>query len=586
MNIYNESIFRGKEKSMKKGFFIFLCVLCFLLAANFTLQAAQNVPDPACQLPPGHEDLLCEMSPQQRKPLGPYSGYQLWDNWVSLKMSWYYSLSPARDGVLWVDKSKSGSIVRLNEKAMGPPYDDVTMPTFSADGQHLIFIGKRERFWHVVIDGQEGAQPYRQVNLVFLSADGKRSVVLAKRDGKTYVLVNGQEQPDPYDIYLNLPNEFVVDSPGKYAQHFVLIGWRAGKWRTLVDGKENDAASEIKRPVRMAPDGTLSAWVSKQEEGPWQVIVDGAVRAESKREISRAAVSHDGKQLVYTADAGSAGYVLVTPDGSTVDGLYDPKDGDSPRWLQFLGQSTHWIAVVQLLKDSKWHYVVDGTVGPPADVLGDFRSTPDGAHWTYGGALDPPFLSQAYPVAFVVFDGQEVLRAPAAVVGTTGVNTLDVRGLADLQPMIKDLLYRVSDPQRVVTYETGESRAIAFIEELEATPPGSVYRSWQGKRYIRVSWNKRARTISVDGQFSMELLCESIPLLGFSPDDLHWAGLVVKAKDDKRSFVILDGREGKHYDEILVESFSIDSSAGVRFIARDGLRFFHVEQPWGSLGPF
>ena len=90
----------------------------------------------------------------------------------------------------------------------------------------------------------------------------------------------------------------------------------------------------------------------------------------------------------------------------------------------------------------------------------------------------------------------------------------------------------------------------------------------------------RLMKIWVDGQPITGIPCKSIEKLAFAGDEKHWAGLVVNAKADKRSYVILDGREGKHYDEILLESFSFDSSTGAKFVARDGLRFFRVEQPW------
>jgi hypothetical protein len=611
----------------------------FAISVFIPLQGTQDAPDKANQLPPGREEPLGEMS-RKTKEFEFNSESLSWRLDDSSLPSKSYISSRNAEGVVWVDKEKSGLIARLNGKAMGSAYDDVKMVTLSVDGQHLIFTGKHGGNWHVVIDGQEGATPYRSVDSIFLSADGQRSIIIGKRDAKFYFLVNGQEEAAAYEK---------VGTPmvSENKQHFVFLGTRAGKCYPVVDGKEDENASDIEKIIRLTPEGKLFAWVAKKEKR-WQIIVDGEIRAEETGYISDSAISQDGKQIVYFVNRGGifSDDILVTPDGSTIAGAIG-----LGRMANFLGNSPHWMAAINS-SGAEWHYVVDGVKGPPANALGPFQFTPDGAHWAYAAALKKSTLLTSQEEGFIIFDGQEVIRAKAAAYTDIFMDELMRQSprfilfdgkldlIVGIQPMMISSLHGVSDPiinpdgsdvsfsycvsqkERKVAFRqnkkdsekfdsvgflmpAGASGGVLYVakrpemlyiirdetvlHEISVGTDLKFYdfiRSSQGNRNILKtdhggsgSWGHRLMKIWVDGQPIMGLPCVSIEKLAFTEDEKHWAGLVVNAKADKRSYVVLDGREGKHYDEILLESFSFDSSTGAKFIARDGLRFFRVEQP-------
>jgi len=604
----------------------------FAISVFIPLQGGQDAPDKANQLPPGREEPLGEMS-RKTKEFKLNSESVLTRLADSSLPSKSYSSTRNAEGVVWLEKEKSGLIVRLNGKAMGSAYDDVEMITLSVDGQHLIFIGKHGLNWHLVIDGQEGATPYSRVDFIFLSADGQRSFIISERDAKFYVVVNGQEEAATYE---ELSGVWLSENK----QHFIFCGQRAGEWHTVVDGKEDENVSYIMpdliKIIRQTPEGKPVAWEAIKEKR-WQIIVDGEIRAEETNGMDHIALSQDGKQCVYFVNRGGvfSNYTLVTPDGSTINA----GDGYLHDYMvRFLGNSPHWMALIG--GGNSWRYVVDGVEGPFADALGPFQFTPDGAHWAYAATLSKSNLKGKYTEGFIIFDGQEVFRAKGCYHGGIFLKE-DLDWLIGLQPQMDGLGHGVSDPiispdgsdvsfsycvsqkERKVAFRqnkkdgekfdsirflmpAGASGGVFYVAKrsemlyvirdepvLHEIPVGTdlesydFIRSSQGNRNILMCdfgnsglRGHRLMKIWVDGQPITGIPCKSIEKLAFAGDEKHWAGLVVNAKADKRSYVILDGREGKHYDEILLESFSFDSSTGAKFVARDGLRFFRVEQPW------
>lgn len=99
----------------------------------------------------------------------------------------------------------------IDEGKAGPPYDRIGDVVFSADGQHLAYIGQTEPYkgllygrkdfgrseYALVVDGQEQGKHYNWATQLVMSRDGKHYGFLVGEDslGTQKVVIDGQETP-------------------------------------------------------------------------------------------------------------------------------------------------------------------------------------------------------------------------------------------------------------------------------------------------------------------------------------------------------------------------------------------------------
>jgi hypothetical protein len=93
--------------------------------------------------------------------------------------------------------------------------------------------------------------------------------------------------------------------------------------------------------------------------------------------------------------------------------------------------------------------------------------------------------------------------------------------------------------------------------------------------------------VIVDGQEERQYNANALINLTFSRDSRHFAFEVHGAGIGK-SFVVVDDREGKHYDELLAGeqrrgmakgSLRFTAENSVTYLARKGRKFYRVTQP-------
>ena len=90
---------------------------------------------------------------------------------------------------------------------LGPEYDGVGSPVFSADGKRVAYVVQKGAKRLAVVDGQPGPE-YDDIKVSLFpvewspifSADGKRVAYAAKKGAKWLVVIDGQPGPEYDDI--------------------------------------------------------------------------------------------------------------------------------------------------------------------------------------------------------------------------------------------------------------------------------------------------------------------------------------------------------------------------------------------------
>jgi hypothetical protein len=129
-----------------------------------------------------------------------------------------------------------------------------------------------------------------------------------------------------------------------------------------------------------------------------------------------------------------------------------------------------------------------------------------------------------------------------------------------------------------------------FVDKIRMSPEGKVESYLLGRgghEYFNFSvFSLARRKMVVGGHEEQEYNCAALSEARFSPDHRHYAYEVHRIVHGKgfewkafpNSFVVLDGKEGKHYDEVVPNSLRFDGDAAATYYARDGFRFLRVRE--------
>jgi hypothetical protein len=133
------------------------------------------------------------------------------------------------------------------------------------------------------------------------------------------------------------------------------------------------------------------------------------------------------------------------------------------------------------------------------------------------------------------------------------------------------------------------TKGVEFAEQLTFSPDGqhlAVVLGHGGPMFDGRGASRRAeRQVIVDGQEGRQYNCDELANLMFSVDGRHLTFEVHKTHWGK-SLVVVDGIEGKHYEELLGvtrgqvrNTLYFQGEDSLTYLAREGRKFYRVTQP-------
>jgi len=216
--------------------------------------------------------------------------------------------------ILW----RQARVAVVVDGKAGPFYDEVSLPTFNADGAHLAYVARKGKQWMAVLDGKEG-KPYDaiesresrvkvRIGWNVFARNGSRMACAGLRDNIWHVIVDGEEGPG----YQNVAD--LTFSPD--GRRFVYSAVRDRKTFLVLDGKEIPASDGAIRPM-FSPDGRRLVYLV--QEGQSQCVILDGKKGAAYQWIRDPIFSPDGLRLAYVAITGgkSSQFVLVL-DGREV----------------------------------------------------------------------------------------------------------------------------------------------------------------------------------------------------------------------------------------------------------------------------
>lgn len=432
--------------------------------------------------------------------------------------------SPDGRKVAWRTSAKGKWSVRLNGTQQGATYDEVRDLTFSPDSQRLVFAAKRDRKWSIVEGEEERGSTYADVGRPTFSEDSRHLAFAAKPAKKWTLVVNGRPLGGEFDQIL----QSVLSRDG---QRVAFVGRRGSKLVAVVDGEEGP---------------------------PFDIIGGFAFSADGKRFAYSGVEVHQG-----FGKQNSTGRVIIdgTPspgfDGAQVGGLLKSMATGATEQLQ-LG------CFRKLLADL--HGVTAPVFSPDGSrVVYAARRGENATMVVADGTEGPTFASIREGPVFSP-DGQHI----ALVMSDAGSHAL------------------VIDGDRVGQGSTGETD---HFTGLTLAPDGrrAAYVGVTGGTFFdRGETNRARRRVYVDGIAGSEYNAINLLWLQFSPVGNHLVYVVAGPSNTSRytSFIVVDGVEGKRYDDVFGTPRFDPGGGVVTYTAVAGRRYYFVTQSLGVQGTF
>ena len=314
---------------------------------------------------------------------------------------------------------------------------------------------------------------------------------------------------------------------------------------------------------RFSPDSKRFAYSANVGNKHVAAVVDG-VEGKAYDDIPYWSLtfSPDSQHIAYRAkscDNGTCKWVMV------LDGVEQPYYSDVSGEPVFSSSESGTGKTHLAYEIDGAHVVLDGKMLEPKGVGPVF--SPDGKRWAYKST----FGMTGNPI-YMVIDGVstgEIGNLPGIPGGLAGV--LNMYFSPDSKRFIYDVWpgSRYSGAHVIVS-----ERGISSVYEGN----GKVIFSQDSKHFAYKAINETTRLwrVVLDGKEGKDYNEVGDPV--FSPDSLHMAYI---ARNDKGKFVVQDGNEGKNYSDIGTFTFSpdskrlayaaIDKDGGKRFVVVNGI---------------
>jgi Tol biopolymer transport system component len=328
-----------------------------------------------------------------------------------------------------------------------------------------------------------------------------------------------------------------------------LAYWRTRGGRTVmvVDGKEGPEFEKLGDPA-FSPDSRRVAYAVKKPKGKWTMIVDGQEGTELE-EATFPVFSPDSKRLAYAARQGGWRIVIDGKEGPVFRSVTRPAFSSDSRRIAYLGlpgklEKAIKVQVVRNLAGlsaltNVWVPMVDDQPGEPNLIIAGPAFSADGKRVAYA--------TGDHVQSTLFIDGQKVQE-------------FSVKRKSRML-LVRNLTF--SPDGKRVACELAEGGHV-YINGIVQTGNES---------------GQAQRRVVLDGQEGKELDVFGLVNLRFSPDSRH---LAYEAQGPLKSWIVIDGREGKPYQQVLWGSLFFTSNDSVTYVAVEGKKLYRVTQSINS----
>jgi len=474
--------------------------------------------------------------------------------------------------IAWEERQGKRSTLRLNGVLEGTAHDEIAAIRFSPTGARVAYAAKDGKGWRFIVDG--AASPvYEMVGTLRFSADGRRMAYSAKTDGKWVVVVDGVAGR-PYDEVgapIFSPDGQRVLHPAKRNKKWVVVenGEERGPERTEIWRGDYQIGGQLFNNVRIGATRIVGAWarfapdeqryvyfvgvkdgwapvLSGTEPGPGFAIVDWPVFFGAQ--FARVAYAGARVSKPFAGGEKATGQVVI-------DGVAGPpSEGEATEQAgaglakSFFGQPQTVLQRGVLLGgvNAGLHGVSGPTVSPDREHI---------AYVSRRGAND----------VVVVRDGAVGPRLDRISCGPR----FTASGVMAYAGVLGDALVLMADDERRLAFSWEGADCERFAVEgehivLAASDGHGLYRVFKDGRQVAEHAATRLGSLRLSSE----------------GETLHVAYEVRQGAPDgtASSCVVLDGTQGRTYDEILEEVLQVSPEGKVTYVARRGRQFVRVTQ--------
>lgn len=538
----------------------------------------------------------------------------------------YIVFSPDSKRMTWFaeDSGKQFAVIDGEEgKRYEKAFQEEDSMLFSPDSKRVVYIAEDGGQQFLVRDGKEGNKYKGKITTITFSPDSKRDYYLVHENNKVFIVIDGKEG-GRYDLF----NQHISPYFSPDSKRIAYSAVKGRKWVAVVDGVEGPEYDDIffGGPL-FSPDCKRVAYSAMLESGPilgekdilnweslmkklkehsnpidnrvWEsldneskFIINGWKPGEPVDKKSKKAIIYGlnrmlEKKAFYDAESFKGlkadwidkfmlGKMLQKrtslPDIQRVNRfitdlafpgeiaknfryfpVVDGKEGKRYD-LVLVGQlspsySPDGKSFSCLVKDKgKWFFATDGKDGQKYDLMFvQFkRISPDDKHSSYMAVMGGRF--------FMVIDGKEGQKFDRIVIPVM------------FSPDSKRTAYAaLSGNKAVVVVDGKEGKAYDFVREYIL----SMGKDGRDIPYtLPESYNNAPRyMMSCNTKWKMKCSNMIFYVAQFSPDS---SKVVYVAEDGGKLFVVLDGKEGKPYDNIKTPPYFTPDGKYTAYTAVDG----------------
>jgi uncharacterized repeat protein (TIGR03803 family) len=459
-------------------------------------------------------------------------------------------------------ETRTSSVTMVDNGKAGPTFDDIASASykgreeeldkgsmvFSADGEHLAYIGRKARpknsnqrdHYRVVIDGRAEPRQYEGIGDLRVSRDGQHIAYVASN---------------------YIPNN---------------MGGGTDESKVVLDGKEGPGFPSIEKLV-LSEDGSRCAYVVKDQSGDVAAVVDKRGIGPPFKSIEAIVVSANGQRLAYIGSQGSLGQQVVVDNGKQsvaydkCESLSVSSDGSL---LGFFADSSQGKLIV-----------VNGQeFGPFYNIHSNLTYSADGKSWACSVEASNSdgsgqFLSDGdtFPVPNEARGGCQLqYRADKGWIAKTAECELEIKAATpDAKPPAR--MFYTRDGKRVASvFASGRGSSSATERvTLDDKPVGQPYYrveslqlSDDGKHSAFIGASGAGGKVVFDGEEGAEHA--EIHDLVMTPDGRHIAYSAEDRKPDAAWHVVVDGFEGPKFDyetNYKLASTKFNADGSLTFIA-------------------